>query len=65
MEKITLFVFGILATTFLPEAQTTIIDSTEVSGTWTIANSPYNINGLATIPPGSLGSATIGFSILK
>jgi hypothetical protein len=45
--------FGILCI-FANEApgQTIVPDSTSVSGTWTRINSPYEINGLATVPMG-------------
>ncbi len=33
--------------------QTIIADKSNVSGTWTKANSPYIVNGLATVPQGS------------
>jgi len=52
MKRTALIVSLIFLTALIMEAQTTIDDSTEVSGTWTIVNSPYNINGLATVPPG-------------
>lgn len=53
MKKIALLLSGLCLTTLIHKAQTIIDDSTEVSGTWTKVNSPYLINGLATVPAGN------------
>jgi hypothetical protein len=53
MKKIPLLVSGICMSALILEAQTTIDDSTDVYGTWTKVNSPYLINGLATVPAGN------------
>jgi len=63
MKKIFSLIPTIFLTVLFIEAQTTIDNGTEVSGTWTIANSPYNINGLATVPPGNTLSIDPGVEI--
>ena len=53
MKKLFLFVvlFNFITLTFILNAQANISPG-DVSGTWTQANSPYNINGEITIPDG-------------
>lgn len=53
MKKIVLLLSGSFLTIFILHAQTIIDDNTEVSGTWTKINSPYLINGLASVPSGN------------
>jgi hypothetical protein len=52
MKKIGLLITILCHITIL-QAQTIIDDSTELSGTWTKANSPYLVNGLAIVPDGN------------
>jgi hypothetical protein len=51
MKKLLLFIllFNFITLTIISNAQT-VIPPGDVSGTWTQANSPYNINGEITIP---------------
>ncbi|NQU84145.1 MAG: IPT/TIG domain-containing protein [Mariniphaga sp.] len=51
MKRSILFILAFLFV-FFTNAQTIIEDSTDVQGTWVLANSPYLINGMATVPEG-------------
>jgi len=51
MKKISILSIIILAVQ-ISFGQTTILDNTNVSGSWTLANSPYIIEGRAIIPNG-------------
>ncbi|MCJ7446387.1 MAG: right-handed parallel beta-helix repeat-containing protein [Bacteroidales bacterium] len=53
MKKIIVIILWGFLSAFFLKAQTTIDNGSEVSGTWTKINSPYLINGLATVPTGN------------
>ena len=52
MKNITITLFATFLCFGIAYAQTTIPDSTEVSGTWTKAGSPYLIEEEITVPSG-------------